>query len=130
MLSGAEFVAVTQIIIYTGGILILLIFGIMLTNRIGPGKVVTGASNRFMGISIGILFFALISTGILQCRFAGPNTGIANSFPGNTATQNIGILLMTDYVLPFELAGLLLLVALVGAAFLAGKNFGEKNDTR
>ncbi len=130
VISNAEFIAVTQIIIYAGGILILLVFGIMLTNRVSGGKILTASSNQVMGILLGITFFILLLSAVLQVHFPLSNVSGTNGLTDNTRIQGIGILLMTEYILPFETAGILLLMALIGASFLAGKKFetGE-NDT-
>lgn len=130
VIAGAEFVAVTQIIIYAGGILILLIFGIMLTNRIGDGKVLTGSAHIIPGAVLGITLFFILVMSISKNHFTASMDGIDSVGNENTITQTIGIKLMTEYLLAFEIAGMLLLIALVGASFLANKNFGLKeNDT-
>jgi NADH-quinone oxidoreductase subunit J len=131
VIAHAEFVAVTQIIIYTGGILVLLIFGIMLTSRLAGEKVLTGSGNRLQGAIIGIIFFMLITWGIYQVQFPGAGSGPrVTPSSGFSNIQEIGIRLMTDYVLVFELAGFLILIALVGASFMAKKDFGKTgNDT-
>ena len=125
-LAGAEFVAVTQIIIYSGGMLVLLVFGIMLTSRIKGQKIVSGFTNLIPGIITGLFFWIILVMGLLQIGFRNlmpqPQYNEANM----TASQSIGIELMTGYVLPFEITGLLLLIALVGASLLAWKNFGIK----
>lgn len=130
-LAGAEFVAVTQIIIYAGGMLVLLVFGIMLTNRIKGQKIISGFTNLVPGLLTGLLFLVVLVTGLLQVDLSASLIQNRPPAPGLTGTQSIGIELMTGYVLPFEIAGLLLLIALVGASLLAWKNFGiKKDDTR
>lgn len=126
ILSGAEFVAASQIMIYAGGILILLIFGIMLTNRIGGYKVYTGTGNRLAGTVLGLAFFILLILAMMQARESMAFSQMPGQNPVMTTTQNLGIRLMTEFVLPFEVTGMLLLVALVGASFLARKDFGKK----
>jgi NADH-quinone oxidoreductase subunit J len=110
----AEFVAVTQILVYAGGILVVIIFGIMLTSKSGGRSLVVKNSKWFAGLLVGILFFSLFAYLIVN-----------ETFPHNPAEFNpqeiieqTGILLMTDFILPFETAGILLLVALVGAAVI------------
>lgn len=112
VLSFAEFVAVTQILVYAGGILVLIIFGIMLTSRVS-GKPLT-VSNKYWFIAMlaGGFFFVLLVNLFFKQPFA-----VSNSIhPSGNTLQQIGVLLMSDFVLPFEVAGILLLVALVGAA--------------
>lgn len=124
VLSGADFIAVTQLMIYVGGILVLLIFGVMLTNRQQESKAITGSINRFLGITGTACLFVIIYYVLRIINFAEipwlqqakANGQIVRE---STITQ-IGMLLMTDFVLPFEIAGILLLMALLGAAFIAG----------
>lgn len=124
VLSGADFIAVTQLMIYVGGILVLLIFGVMLTNRQQESKAITGSINRFLGITGTACLFVIIYYVLRIINFAEipwlqqakANGQIVRE---STITQ-IGMLLMTDFVLPFEIAGILLLMALLGATFIAG----------
>lgn len=114
VLLGADFIAIVQIMVYVGGILILLIFGVMLTNKITSIDIKTGtlnvmAASAGIGIFMGLVLWILLNTGWYQAPAAIPNTTITG----------LGELLITDYVLIFELLGVLLLIALVGAASIA-----------
>ena len=123
VLAGADFIAVTQIIVYVGGILVLMIFGLMLTNKIKGTAVHTGSHNLFWGILAGagmllillLLIFSVDFYALDWIQHASRQPAVSS---GSTV-QAIGQLLMSRYVLPFELAGLLLLMALIGAAFIA-----------
>ncbi|EMR00880.1 NADH-quinone oxidoreductase subunit J family protein [Cesiribacter andamanensis] len=121
VLSGADFLGVTQIVIYVGGVLILLIFGVMLTNRISAGPVLTGLHNQFLGyaLPLGLLVLLLGTLG----QLALPDWALRAEATGGLVQQStvapIGLQLMTQYILAFELAGLLLLLALIGSALLA-----------
>jgi NADH-quinone oxidoreductase subunit J len=121
MISGAEFVGVTQILVYVGGILILLMFGIMLTNRMDGQELTTGHKRLMPAVIIGgALMFILTST-VLKNVDAFQLSGEVKSFNSElTKTQSIGINLMTDQVLALEITAVLLLVALVGAAYIVG----------
>ncbi|CUS77842.1 NADH dehydrogenase subunit J [Candidatus Kryptonium thompsonii] len=114
VLLNADFIAVTQVLIYVGGILVLIIFGVMLTTKVfdvpvktetlhvGPAIVVTGAI-------MGTLFGVILKTkwfDILNVQWDG-------------TTKKIGERLMTDFLLPFEVASVVLLVALLGAVIIA-----------
>jgi len=112
----ADFLAVVQIVVYIGGILILIIFGIMLTNKITSVNI----SHTSMQKSVGaIVVFGLI--GVLGYMvLKTPWIVLANSEPVET-TKAIGRLLMMEYLLPFEAASLLLLGALIGATTLSRK---------
>lgn len=109
-LIGAEFIGVTQLLIYAGGIIVVILFGIMLTSK--------KASTPSQKITVNLWGAAIIGlpllTGLLLLyNAAGFNvivTPVANTLP------SVGISLMTDLLLPFELSGILLLVALIGAA--------------
>jgi|TARA_Y100001001_G_C7845869_1_gene252318 NADH-quinone oxidoreductase subunit J len=110
----ADFMAGVQIVIYIGGILVLLIFGIMLTNKITSVNISHTSLQRRVGavITLGVLGFLIpmiTKTSWLQ---------LSSEEPAQTA-DSIGRLLMMEYLLPFEVASLLLLGALIGAAMLS-----------
>jgi len=115
VLSFAEFVAVVQIIIYAGGILVVIIFGIMLTSRMAGKPLLVQHGNWFPGLLVSGVMFVLLITLLSQQSFMQP------SLPPQPEKQigNIGVGLMTDFVLPFEIAGVLLLAALIGASVVA-----------
>jgi len=115
-LLGADFVAIVQLIVYVGGILILMIFGVMLTNKITNVEIKTGAWQIFpatigVGILGGFLLVVLLNTNWL-------NLNVKDS---PATTFQLGQLLMNEWVLPFELLGFVLLIALLGAASIARK---------
>ncbi|MCX6170815.1 MAG: NADH-quinone oxidoreductase subunit J [Ignavibacteriales bacterium] len=114
VLLGADFIAIAQIMVYVGGILILILFGVMLTNKITSVEIRTGTV-QMLPAAIGVAIFmgAVISVMIMTNW---------KSEPGMiplTTTKDIGHLLLNDYVLIFELLGILLLIALIGAASIA-----------
>jgi NADH:ubiquinone oxidoreductase subunit 6 (subunit J) len=121
--AGADFLAITQILVYVGGILVLMIFGVMLTNKISGQAVTAGGQHYFWGALIGSSLFGLLAYTILQVNFGKlewiQQAEVEEQVIQKSTIQTIGIKLMTDYVLPFEVAGILLLVALIGAAFIA-----------
>jgi NADH:ubiquinone oxidoreductase subunit 6 (subunit J) len=110
----ADFLAATQVLIYVGGVLVLFLFGIMLTQRMVEGDVRSGKiqftpSLVAMGILFTFLLFLIFQT---PWEVKGP----ANF---EQTTRQIGTLLMTNWLLPFEIASILLLAALVGAVSIA-----------
>mgnify|MGYP005838981731 CR=1 FL=1 len=110
----ADFLAAVQLLIYVGGVLVLMLFGVMLTNRIADINISHGAGNRIAGglasLGIfGILLYVIFSTSWNQIS--------GKQMPETVST--IGELLMTRWLLPFEIASFLLLAALIGAAMLA-----------
>ncbi|MEM1136594.1 MAG: NADH-quinone oxidoreductase subunit J [Bacteroidota bacterium] len=122
--AGAEFIAVTQIMIYVGGILVLLLFGIMFTKRSSTKLLVTENRNVLSGSLLVLAIFSSIGWIFYKTDFKKIDTlqqGTSSLVTADEKFRNLGISLMTDYVLAFELAGVLLLVALIGAAFIAGK---------
>jgi len=112
----ADFMAGTQVMIYIGGILILLLFGIMLTTKITSVRISHTNAQR----GVGALIVAAIFVGLIWMINVTPWLQISNQEPQQTV-HDIGTLLMTDFLLPFEVASVLLLGALIGAAVLARK---------
>ena len=137
VLLSAEFVAVVQIMIYSGAITIIMLFGIKLTNH--HDKSVSHASMwRKAFIIIGILGFAgAVYAGIYNLNFTPAiqtSTGDSNLVSQSSTlhinnTEKIGIAIFTKFVIPFELVSVLLLVALVGAVVLA-KNDDPKEEEK
>ncbi len=116
-LLGADFLAIVQIMVYVGGILILLLFGVMLTNKITNVDIKTGVLNVIpaifgLGIFGAVLIFIVTSTNWHVEKLVFPKT----------TTNMLGNLLLTDYVLVFELLAILLLIALIGAASIARRD--------
>ncbi|WP_026629409.1 NADH-quinone oxidoreductase subunit J family protein [Dyadobacter alkalitolerans] len=121
ILAGADFLGVTQIMIYVGGILVLLIFGIMLTKKKKSddsqhhNRVEILLSREVWGFLLGAGVFVMLVKIISSANFK--MTG--NLISSRSTIKTIGVELMTSHLLPFEIAAILLLVALVGAAYLA-----------
>ncbi len=115
-LLGADFLAVVQIMVYVGGILVLILFGVMLTNKIVNIEIKTGNRN----IAVSLISVSVLSA-ILFSVLLGTNWKETNSQIPETTLFGIGELLITKYVLVFELLGILLLIALIGAATIARK---------
>jgi len=113
----ADFMAGTQVMIYIGGILILILFGIMLTHRITSIRISHTNVQRGVGASTVLTLFA----GLVWMIKISPWINEPSFEPLQTV-ESIGTLLMTDYLLPFEVASVLLLGALIGAAVLARKD--------
>ncbi len=114
---GADFIAATQVLIYVGGILILLLFGVMLTHRIYDFKILSTRVQFVPSVLVVGCVFALL----LAVIFKTPWQTVKEAPPEYTAAA-IGRLLMTTYLLPFEAVSVLLLVALIGAATIARRD--------
>lgn len=112
----AEFLAVVQLLIYVGAILTLILFGVMLTSRIADPSVPRW--NRQAGFSF--LLAAGLGLGLALLFLATPWKSPDVFSPVTVA--NLGRLLLSEYLLPFELLSVLLLGALVGAIVIARKN--------
>ena len=110
---GADFLAGAQLLIYVGGILTLILFGVMLTNRIYDLHLETASFQVFPGALVSIAVFIMLVTVILRTPWQQ-----ASVIEDGPTTAKIGEALVTSHVLPFEVASVLLLVALLGAAML------------
>jgi NADH:ubiquinone oxidoreductase subunit 6 (subunit J) len=123
VLLFADFVAVTQLMVYVGGVLILILFGIMLSSRVKEKSVFSENGNTVWGTIIASLILIGLSYTILKSNISSLPWLKTDLIPvmgdQKSTVQNIGIRLMTDVVVPFEVASLLLLVALIGAAYIA-----------
>jgi NADH-quinone oxidoreductase subunit J len=115
VLLAADFLAITQILIYVGGILVLMLFGVMLTSNVVSVDIKTGTFH-----TIPAMFIVAVVAGSFAGLFYSiwSDVGTPTTTP-DTTTPTLGQMLMTSYVLPFEVASVVLLVALIGAAFIA-----------
>ncbi len=119
---GADFLAVTQIIVYVGGILVLILFTVMMT-RIPKGS----APRRGLDVNVPAGIFALGLFALLYKVVTGavwPQRIPAEPLP---TTAGIGARFMTDYIFPFEYASLILLAAMIGAAIMI-REFRREGD--
>jgi len=123
VLAGAEFIAVTQIMIYVGGIVVLMIFGVMLTNKLTGKALTAGSHNNILGLFTGLGIFSM-----LAFSFYSINRPLLDMWlPQENNVNQIGVGLMSDYLLPFEICAILLLVALIGAGTIAYKHKSEES---
>jgi NADH-quinone oxidoreductase subunit J len=115
VLLGADFLATTQLLVYVGGILVLLLFGVMLTHRIYDLDLRSelGSAWDWLGpVFVAVGLFVILSTVALRAEWMG----VAR--PPAPTTREIGRLFLGQYLLPFEASSILLLVALMGAAMI------------
>ena len=112
---SADFVAVAQVFIYIGGVLVLILFAVMLTNRIGEVNI----SNSTMGWASAAVLCAAMLGLLLVVAFDVPWPVRATG--GAPTTAPIGHALLQQWLLPFELASLILLSTLIGAIIIARK---------
>jgi len=114
VLLYAEFIAVIQVLLYVGAVAILMIFAIMLTSKLAGRHVAMSNEQTFIGA-----FLALILMAGLLYSFTDTFFRQSTAEPLQETTFAIGRLLMTEFVLPFELVSVLLLAALIGAIVIA-----------
>lgn len=129
----ADFVAITQIMVYVGGVLILLLFAFMLSNKqlLQDLQQTTGSLfslPTWKVLPVAIAFFCVLIFGILEWQKSVPtwmSTAIQNNTVIKSTDNNIhqlGIKFMTQYVLPFEVISIFLMMALIGASHLSRKD--------
>ena len=119
LLLGAEFIAMAQIIVYAGAVMVLFVFVIMLLNAGAESKRGRSLMAQLLGMPLLIAFLALASYFIQRLYPTGAivHFGV---FQGGSA-QSVGLALFTTYLLPFEVTSVLILIAIVGAVVLARK---------
>lgn len=111
---GADFLGAAQLMIYAGGVAVLIVLGVMLT-RHTPGEETSPDNARWFAAPVAAaLFFAVVSSAIYVTPFAE----VADA-PGASTIEALADLMLGEYVMTFELAATLLLAALVGAIVLA-----------
>jgi NADH-quinone oxidoreductase subunit J len=121
-LLHAPFLAAVQVIVYAGAIMVLFLFVIMLLDlRAEMHRVRSGGFQRAMAVLGGGAFLLLLGTALRRSRIA-PGGGA----PAPGRVEELARLLFTDHLIPFELASVLLLVAMVGALVLARAFFEEE----
>lgn len=124
-LLNAEFLAAVQLVVYAGGTLILIIFGVMLTSKSPFSRFEPSLLEVIVASSVGLVLLVALITAIAN---AGPQFGHAPqpTGQGGYPVDLLGVALLGDYLVPFELASVLLLVVMIGAAYLAK---GRRRET-
>jgi len=125
LLLNASFVAAAQVLVYVGAINVLIIFAIMLVNKKEDLKPIKNINTRRIISSTicSILLILLVRVDLSKVwKIASPNTSI-----GEESTVRIGEHLFSDYLLPFEVASVLLLMAMIGAIVLARRDVMTKD---
>jgi NADH-quinone oxidoreductase subunit J len=111
---GADFLGFTQVIVYMGGILVLFLFGVMLTRKGDvPIKGEKGWSRVVPGVLAGLLVMGILLYLVLSAPWKETPRGV------DSTVETIGGKVMSTFILPFEVVSLLLLVGLVGATYIA-----------
>ena len=122
---GADFPAVAQVLIYVGGILVLILFAIMLTKQIGEDPKLT---NSHLALPVGAVL-ALATLGTLTYMAVMAPWKITPVLSFEPGSARLGVAFLTEFLLPFEVASVVLLAALVGAVVIARKEIKETSET-
>lgn len=123
LLLQAEFVAMTQFLVYLGAIIVLFLFGIMLTRAPLGRSDDLDNDQRWMGVAVSVILLAVIGFSLIETYEDEKLTfaKVANAGT-NAQTQSLATSIFTDYLVPFEVVSVLLLAALVGAIVLARRD--------
>ena len=113
LLLGADFLAASQLLIYIGGILMLLLFGVMLTHKLYDLDLRTEVVQFWPGLIVAGALFLILTVSAFRTEWA-----LGEGRAPAPTTEQIGLAFMGDWILPFEAASVLLLVALIGAALI------------
>jgi NADH-quinone oxidoreductase subunit J len=120
VLLAADFLAVTQLLVYIGGVLVLIIFAVMLTSQIKEIEI----SNQNVGLAAGAVLFVLTGTLLSYVAIWAPWKTVLRPESHETSAA-IGNGLLGPWLLPFEVASVVLLATLIGAIVVARKEIKE-----
>ncbi|MBN1452429.1 MAG: NADH-quinone oxidoreductase subunit J [Anaerolineales bacterium] len=127
LLLGAPFIAMAQITVYAGAIMVLFLFVIMLlgAEKLAPGKVLPYQRPLAMGLAAVLVVEAayLLLVRVQSTAAIVPPTETTNTVD---AIRDLGMVLFSDYLLPFEVTSIVLLVAMIGAIVLTKQQKGEQ----
>jgi NADH-quinone oxidoreductase subunit J len=126
LLLGAEFLAIAQIIVYAGAIMVLFVFVVMLLNAGREERTLGSRAAGVIGFPAVVVLLGLFATVILHTR----GMGTASLNQGITDTQELSAVLFRDLLLPFEVTSVLILIAILGAVALARLGNGERTVSK
>ena len=121
LLLGSEFLALVQVLLYGGGVTILLLFGLMLTRAADDPIIADGAQKPF-AFGVAVLIGGVFVAALLDARWADTGATVVG-------IRELGVRLFRDYGLPFEVASLVLLVALIGAVAIARRDEDDEESS-
>ena len=124
LLLGAEFLAAAQIIVYSGAIMVLFTFVVMLLNAGREERTLGSRAARVIGFPAVVAILAVLSTVILRAQGLGA-AGVADAI---TSTEDLSRVLFHELLLPFEVTSILILIAILGAVAIASPGHGYTGD--
>jgi len=122
LLLGAEFLAAAQVIVYSGAIMVLFTFVIMLLNAGREERTLGSRAAAIIGFPAVVAILGVVTTMVLHME----GLGSAALRDGITSTQELSIVLFTKLLLPFEVTSVLILIAIIGAVALARNTDAER----
>ena len=125
LLLGAEFLAIAQVIVYSGAIMVLFTFVIMLLNAGREERTRGSRAARIIGFPAVVVILAVLASVILRAHGLG-----VTSVENVTTTEELSRVLFRELLLPFEVTSILILIAILGAVALARRGSGESETSR
>jgi NADH-quinone oxidoreductase subunit J len=125
LLLGAEFLAIAQVIVYAGAIMVLFIFVVMLLNAGREDRTLGSRAAGIVGLPAVAVLLAVAATVILHLR----GLGTAAISQGLTTTEELSRVLFRELLLPFEVTSVLILIAILGAVALARQGDGNPRSS-
>ncbi len=126
LLLGAEFLAAAQVIVYSGAIMVLFTFVVMLLNAGREERTMGSRSARAVGFPAVVVILGVVATAILKAQ----GLGTASLADKITSTEDLSRILFTELLLPFEVTSVLILIAILGAVALARRGDGERTAAK
>jgi len=123
ILLSADFLAATQVLVYVGGTLTLILFAVMLTARIEEKKVSNPHRSLPTGIALAVVVLLILGK-LAHTATSWTATGHAQ----NPSTAKLGHAFLSDYLLPFEIASVVLLGAMIGSVLLARRAVKQRGE--
>lgn len=120
---GADFLAIVQLLVYIGGIMVLYLFAVLMTSGIGDVRLTNRSIALKFAVPLALVLLFSLGKLIYTTEWFGQQK--VDMLP---TTAKIGNLLLTKYLLPFELVSILLLATLIGAVALARQELREKKE--
>jgi NADH-quinone oxidoreductase subunit J len=126
LLLGAEFLAIAQIIVYAGAIMVLFVFVVMLLNAGREERTLGSRAAKMIGLPAVVVLLALFATVILHVH----GFGVSSASQPITDTAELSAVLFRDLLLPFEVTSVLILIAILGAVALARLGNGDRTVSK